>query len=158
MESRSSFSAFSPAEGVTCWIMGTVVSAPSHLRSPVWLLYSCTFCYTSFFSIYGASNFFIASLCAISRSEKSWFTVFKVICMVKKTTVWKKNEVSCSESRCGKWANVISVCIQNHTSSREMGEGEYMTNLCCGISATPCSVKCSHSEKHSCYHHPCYFT
>lgn len=27
-----------------------------------------------------------------------------------------------------------------------------------GVSADPPGVKCSHSEEHSCYRHPCYFT
>ena len=54
--------------------------------------------------------------------------------------------------------------IRKREREREEKKKRYMTNLCCGISANPCSVKCSHSGKHSCYHHPstpitaCYFT
>lgn len=59
----SLFSAFSPAEGVTYWIMGTAVSA---LSSLMWLLYSCQ-CFFPLFVYREAHrhiltvNFFIAS-------------------------------------------------------------------------------------------------
>lgn len=152
--------------------MGTVVSAPAPLSSPLWLLYSCLFWTVLFFLSRANRNiqtvsFFITSnpvsLCHQSPSPSR--KVFDS--QSSKSFVWEekkvKNVISCSEKWRGgdpkyglneqMWSQHTFRAAEKYKQEREKKK-RYMTNLCCGISANPCSVKCSHSEKHSCYHHP----